>query len=133
VSSDPIPASQDDSLGILLISGDFERAHYAFMLAAAAAAMGRRVTLFATSEGCCALCDDWSSLADSGRDAAMRLRGVAGIGELRDSTRALGIRMIACETGMRVAAIARDALMEGVEVAGLASFLAAAHGQIITL
>lgn len=133
MSSDSTPASPGDPLGILLISGDFERAHTAFLLAAAAAAIGRKVTIFATSEGCRALCADWSGLADSGRDAAMRLRGIAGIGELRDSTCALGVRMIACETGLRIAAIARTDLMDGVEVAGAASFLGESRGQIVTL
>ena len=43
------------SLGILLVSAGHERAHYAFMVAAGAAAIGRAVTLFATNEGCRAL------------------------------------------------------------------------------
>ena len=43
--------------------------------------------------------DDWSDLEDAGRDAAVRMRGVAGLGELRDSATQLGVRMIACEAG----------------------------------
>lgn len=122
-----------EPLAILLISGAYERAHYAFVLAAGAAALGRAVTFFATNDGCRALCEDWSGLAEAGRDAGLRLRGVAGIGELRDSARELGVRMLACEAGLRIAAIAPYELMEGVEVTGVASFLADAHGQIITL
>ena len=65
-----------EPLGILLISGGHERAHYAFVLAAGAAAMGRRVCVFATNAGCHALLRDWSgpenAMQDAGRDAAVR-------------------------------------------------------------
>ena len=104
------------------------------MLASGAAALGRSVTLFATNEGCRALLDDWSTLDESGRDAAVRVRGVAGIGELRDAAKELGVRMIACEAGMRIAALEADDLTAGTEVAGIASFLEATRGgQIISL
>ena len=123
-----------DSLGILLISGTHERGHYAFVVAAAAAAMGRRVVVFASNEGCRALCQDWSSLDESGRDAGMRARGIAGIGELRDAAKELGTRMIACELGLKIAAVPHESLGEGVEIGGVATFLEAiAGGQTITL
>jgi peroxiredoxin family protein len=123
-----------DPLGILLISGTHERAHYAFVLAAGAAALGRPVVLFATNEGCRALCTDWSGLVDPGRDAGLRARGVAGIGELRDSAIDLGVRLIACEAGLRMAALAPGLLLPGVEVAGVATFLdACGRGQLVTL
>ena len=123
-----------EPLGILLISGSHERAHYAFVLAAGAAALGRPVVLFATNEGCRALCTDWSGLHGSGRDAAVRSRGVAGIGELRDSAVELGVGLMACEAGMRLDAIAAERLMPGVRVAGVATFLeACAGGQLLSL
>ena len=123
-----------EALGILLISGNHERAHYAFVLAAGAAALGRRVVLFATNEGCRALCTDWSGLHGAGRDAVVRARGVAGIGELRDSAVELGVALMACEAGMRLDAIAPDRLMPGVRVAGVATFLeACAGGQMLSL
>ncbi len=128
MATDPTP------LGIMLISGTHERAHYAFIVATAAAAMDRRVLLFATNEGCRALLDDWSGLADSGRDAAVRARGVAGLGELRDAATALGVRHLACEAGLRLAAIDPAELAAGVEVIGVTTFLeAVAGGQVITL
>jgi peroxiredoxin family protein len=123
-----------EPLGILLLSGSHERAHYAFVLATGAAAMGRRVTLFATNEGCRALCADWSKLSDSGRDAAVRALGVAGFDALRDAAAELGVALLACEAGLRLAAIAPESLCAGVEVAGVARFLdACAGGQILTL
>jgi uncharacterized protein len=122
----------DPPLGILLLSGEHDRAHYAFVLATGAAALGRRVVLFATNAGCRALLADWSSLADSARDARVRQRGVAGIGELREAAVELGIRMIACEAGLRAEALSDETLVAGVAVAGVATFLAeTAGGQIV--
>jgi peroxiredoxin family protein len=123
-----------EPLGILLISAAHERAHYAFVMASAAAAIGRPVVVFATNAGCHALCADWSGLAEAGRDAAIRAAGVAGFAELRDAARELGVRMIACEAGLRMAGIGAEALAEGVAVAGVVSFLeAVGAGQIVTL
>ncbi len=121
-----------EPLGVLLLSGAHDRAHYAFVLATGAAALGRPVVLFATNAGCRALLADWSSLAESARDALVRQRGVAGIGELREAAVELGIRMIACEAGLRAEALAGEPLMAGVAVAGVATFLAeTAGGQIV--
>jgi peroxiredoxin family protein len=121
-------------LGILLMSGTHERAHYAFVLASGAAAIGRSVTLFATNDGCRALAADWSGLEGSGRDAAVRARGVAGLAELRDAAVELGVRLLACEAGLRMIALDAAALLPSVEVAGVVTFLSAATGgQIISL
>ncbi|MBV9812304.1 MAG: DsrE/DsrF/DrsH-like family protein [Acetobacteraceae bacterium] len=118
----------------MLLSGTHERAHYAFVLASAAGALGRRVVLFAANEGCHALLEDWSALDQSGRDAALRARGIAGIGELRDAARELGVRMLACESAARMYAIEAGAFTQGVEVSGVAAFLEATSGaQVITL
>jgi uncharacterized protein len=129
--SEPAPA---DRLGILLLSGSHERAHYAFVLAAGAAALGRQVVLFATNAGCHALAHDWSALADAARDEIVRGRGVAGLDTLRDASAEMGVRMIACEAGLRMAALDPAALLAGVAVAGVATFLAeVGRGQIISL
>ena len=121
-------------LGILLISAGHERAHYAFVMAAGAAAVGRAVTLFATNEGCRALLADWSGLADAGRDAEVRAGGVAGLEELRAAAMELGVRMLACDAGLRIAGIDPARLLPGVEVAGVPAFLAVAgDGGIVTL
>jgi predicted peroxiredoxin len=114
-------------LGILLISGTHERAQFAFSLAAGAAALGRTVVLFATNTGCRALCSDWSGVDDVGRDAVIRRRGAAGLGEL-------GVRMIVCEAGLKCEAMDPASLWEGVEIGGMATFLeAASNGQLISL
>jgi len=125
---------QSKALGILLLSGTHERAQYALALAAGAASLGRPVILFATNQGCRALCDDWSGVDDVGRDAVIRRRGVAGLGELREAARDLGVRMMACEAGLKAEAIEPDWLWLGVEIGGMAAFLeATSSGQLISL
>ncbi len=126
--------SDPTTLGILLISDCYERAHYAFVLAAGAAAVGRRVVLFATNGGCAALAEDWGVLAGADRDSAVGETGVAGLAELRDACAELGVRLIACEAGLRIAGIDPNQLRAGVEVAGVVTFLeATAGGQLISL
>jgi len=121
-------------LGVLLVSGGHERAHYAFVLAAAAAALGRSVVLFATNEGTRALCADLAGLEDAGREARVRAAGVAGLAELRGATMEMGARLIACEAGLLMAGVQATELLPGVEVAGVATFLSAmSGGQVITL
>jgi peroxiredoxin family protein len=123
-----------EPLGVMLLSGEHDRAHYAFVVAAGAAALGRTVVLFATNQGCLALCSDPSSLTDFRRDACIQDRGVAGLVTLRDACTEMGVRMIACEAGLRAEAIEPARLLPRVELAGIATFLAAVGtGQLITI
>lgn len=127
----PVPS---DPLGILLISGTHDRAHYAFVLGSGAAALGRHVVLFATNRGCLALLADWSGLDDAARDERVRRSGVAGLEELRSAAQDLGVRFIACDAGLRSEQIEPTGLLPGVQVAGVATFLAEiGSGQIVTL
>jgi uncharacterized protein len=128
------PVPSDAALGVLLLSGSHDRAHYAFVVASGAAALGRTVVLFATNRGCTALCRDWSGLSDADRDARIRLSGVAGLDTLRDACLEMDVRMIACEAGLRAESLDASLLLPRVEVAGIATFLAAVGaGQIITI
>lgn len=123
-----------DPLGVLLLSGDHGRAHYAFVVASGAAALGRQVVIFATNKGCLALCRDWSGLADADRDTRIQANGVAGLDTLRDACQEMDVRMIACEAGLRAEAIDPDLLMPSAEVSGIVTFLSAVGaGQIITI
>jgi len=127
----PVPS---DRLGVLLLSGAHDRAHYAFVLASGAAAVGRTVTMFATNAGCHALLRDWSGLRDAGRDAVIESRGVAGLETLRDACIEMGVRLIACEAGLRSEAIDPAGLLPEVEVAGIATFLEdVGVGQIVSI
>jgi uncharacterized protein len=121
------------SLGIILESGTHARAHYALVVAAGAAALGRDVVLFATNTGCRLLAEPCPMLDDP-REAAIAARGVAGIATLRAACTEMGVRMIACEAGLRAEDLLHLPLLPGVEVAGIATFLAAVgSGQIVTL
>jgi peroxiredoxin family protein len=123
-----------DPLGLLLLSGDHDRAHYAFVLASGAAAVDRPVVLFASNRGCFALAKDWSGLDDAVRDTRVRAAGVAGLDELRAASIDLGVRLIACEAGLRAEGIDPESLLPQVEIAGVVTFLSAiGGGQIITL
>ena len=123
-----------EPLGILLLSGAHDRAHYAFVLASGAAALGRPVVLFATNAGCHALFTDWSGLTDAARDARVQAGGVAGLETLRKAAREMGVRLIACEAGLRAESLNPARLMTGVEVAGVATFLSAVGaGQIVAI
>jgi peroxiredoxin family protein len=132
VSSDSSVSRQP--LGVLLLSGSHDRAHYAFVVASGAAALGRPVTLFATNLGCHAVCLDWSGLSDARRDSLIESRGVAGLATLRDACIEMDVRMIACEAGLRAEGLDPELLLPRVEVAGIATFLAAVGtGQIISI
>ncbi len=128
------PVPSDIALGVLLLSGAHDRAHYAFVVASGAAALGRKVVLFATNRGCVALCRDWSALSDPDRDACIQARNVAGLDTLREACLEMDVRMIACEAGLRAEALDPSLLLDTVEVAGIATFLSAiGAGQIITI
>jgi peroxiredoxin family protein len=121
------------ALGVLLESGGHARAHYAFVVAAGAAALGRDAVVFATNAGCLALAEP-CPLLDDPREGAIVARGVAGIATLRAACAEMGVRMIACEAGLRAEGLERLPLLAGVEVAGIATFLEAlGAGQIVTL
>jgi len=121
-------------LGILLLSGTHERAHYAFVVAAAAAALGRRVVVFASNAGCHALLADWSGLADAGRDAVISTRGVAGLDELRAACVELEVTLLVCEAGLRAENLHGAALFGPAQSSGVATLLAqTAGGQILTI
>jgi predicted peroxiredoxin len=118
---------------VLLRSGGHEAAHYALVVATGAAAVGRPVVLFATNAGCRLLLRDAPLLRDA-REALLAARGVAGIGTLQEAAEELGIRRIACEAGLRAEAIASASLADGVEVAGIVTFLeAVGTGQMLAL
>lgn len=123
-------------LGVLLLSGGHERAHYALVVATGAAALGRPVTLFATNAGCRLLLRDPAPLLADPRESLLAAHGVATIAALLAAAAELGgIRRIACEAGLRAESLAGAPLAEGVEVAGVATFLESVGGggQVISL
>ncbi|MFC7734833.1 DsrE/DsrF/DrsH-like family protein [Roseomonas sp. GCM10028921] len=119
--------------GILLRGAGHEPAHYALVLATAAAAIGRPVTLFATNAGLALFRRDGVLLGDP-RELRLSDRGVAGIATLLEAATDLGIRLIACEAGMRAEGIEPPDLVGEVQVAGVITFLeAVGGGQMLSL
>jgi peroxiredoxin family protein len=133
--------AERERLSILLLSGDFERAHYALCVASAAAALERPVTLFVTLAALRALIAEdaegrpgWTGLAvaepetadASALDARYRAQGVAGFEELLEACRALDVEFMACEMGMRALGLEPGALRADLELrpGGLATVLA---------
>ncbi|ONG52962.1 hypothetical protein BKE38_13705 [Pseudoroseomonas deserti] len=120
-------------LGILLRSPGHEAGHYALMLATGAAATGRPVVIFATNGGCGLLLKRTPLLSDP-REELLARRGVVGIAPLLDAAVDLGVRRIVCEAGLRAESLEEAPLAEGVEVAGVVTFLTAVgHGQLLSL
>ena len=140
-------------LGLILLSGCFDRVHYGLAMASAAAALERPVTLFATLAATRAFLAEgpdgragWAGLplspelaqpglADGAAlDAHYRAQGVAGFEELLQACAGLGVEMIACEMGLRALGVAAAGLRTDLPIqrAGLATLLAGA-GQVIVL
>ena len=65
--------------------------------------------------------------------AKFRQHNVAGVKDLLDSARELGVRLIACQMTMEVFGYDAADFIEGVEFGGAASFLAAARDAHVTL
>ncbi len=102
--------AQPDKLSIVVASGTFEKVHYALVMAAGAAAVGKPVTLFFTMGACQALLADggWKRLpsekADhtaTSRDETFAETGVATFDELVESCAELGVTFMVCEMGLR--------------------------------
>jgi peroxiredoxin family protein len=140
--------AERERLSILLLSGDFERVHYALCVAGAAAALERPVTLFVTLAALQALrAEDakgrpgWMGLAvaapevadASALDTRYRTRGVAGFEELLGTCRALEVEFMACEMGMRALGLEPGDLRADLELqpGGLATVLARGGRMVV--
>ena len=132
-----------DKLSVVVFSGDFERVHYALSMAAAAAAVNRPATLFFTMEAIRAMGrprgdgqPGWTQLPGANeRDAEFAERGVVGFEELVEACRALGVRTMVCEMGLRAVGLTADDLRDDVQFAegGIVTFLndASADGAVL--
>lgn len=126
-------------LSLVVFSGAFERVHYALVMAAAAVATNRPVTLFFTMGAARALTTEpgWRGLpTEAGAPAAaldleFQARGVAGFDELLEACISLGATIMVCEMGLRALDIAPAALRSdiAIEQGGVVSFLADASND----
>ncbi len=130
-----------DNLSIIVYAGDFDKIHYALATAAAAAAIGKTVTLFFTMDACKALGADeaWRGLPLSQGNAAgitsasdmdddFKARGVADFETLLASCVELEVTFMICEMGLRARSLETMSIRDETPVrqGGLVTFLSQA-------
>lgn len=141
------PENAGNRLSVIVFSREFERVHYAMVLASTAAAIGRPATLFFAGSAVRALvtaagdgAPSWQALAtaDGGSaatvDDGFRHRGIATFETLLSACAELGVRFLVCEMALRAAGIDAADLRHDlpIEVAGAATLLSEA-GTLVTL
>ncbi len=133
--------TEHPALALIVHAGSYERVRFALATAAAAAAASRPTTLFFTMDACYALTPErgWQHLASTQgaeeEDRTLQAKGIAGMEDLLSACVELGVRIIACEMGLRAHDLERDALREdlSVEEGGIVSLLSedSGKGQIL--
>ena len=152
----PAPAAKDGQT-IIVFSGDFDKVMAAFIIANGAAAMGKKVTMFFTFWGLTALLKPENTVKKSGMEkmfGAMLPRGVDELGLSRMNMAGMGgkmmkkimaeknvnsldhlvqeavrqgVTLMACTMSMDVMGIKKEELIDGVELAGVGTYLGAAE------
>ncbi|MCK5445970.1 MAG: DsrE/DsrF/DrsH-like family protein [Rhodospirillaceae bacterium] len=123
-----------DKLSLIVFSGDFDKVHYALVMASGAAAIGTPVTLFFTMEGARALVgkDGWKTQPapepfKDGKtmDAEFIRRGVADFETLLEACREMEVRFMVCEMGLKAYGIERSQLRDDItlEQGGVVTFI----------
>lgn len=133
-----------DKLSLVIASGTYEKVHYAFVMAAGAAAVGIPVTMFFTMGASRAVLGGvgWHDLASEiagmsakHRDEDFAEKGVATLDELIESCAELGVRFMVCEMGLAAEGLLSAPVRDGldVEVTGVVTFLsdASADGSVV--
>lgn len=106
-------------LKIVLLTADPERFRGALTLAAAHAALGGEVGIFFQLEAAALL----RMPLTAPNDAAHIASGLPPLAELMDDATELGVRCIACQSGMELCRMEAGDLPSGVSVGGPVSFL----------
>jgi predicted peroxiredoxin len=118
------------SLTLIIAEPRDERVWTAFSLAASAAAQGRKVVLFLSGHAAAIGLQNYHAPGDSKRSAYC----VATVAELFESCLELGVRIIACQTGLHLIEQSADNLHIAIEAGGVLTALAAdANAQIIVI
>lgn len=87
-----------DKLSLIIQSGAYDRVHYALVMASAALAVGKPVTLFFTMGGTRALTEGW---ADQAREKAFAADRLATFEDLLGACQELDATFMVCELGLR--------------------------------
>jgi peroxiredoxin family protein len=153
----------ENRVSIIVFSGDLDKVLPAFIIATGAAAMGMHVSLFFTFWGLNALKKRrdlsgkgfleklFALMTPVGTEGLgvskmnffgigakllrtlMKRKQVASLEELAQMAREMGVRIIACQMSMDVLGLTKDELWDGIEVGGVATFLADATKSRVTL
>ena len=137
-------AQPEDQIALIIFSGDLDKVLAGFVIATGAAAMGQQVSMFFTFWGLSVL-KKRSKLAGKGvfekamaamtpsssaglgvstmLRKMMKDKGVASLEEMMAMAREMGVKMLACEMSRDVMGISEEELIDGLEPAGVASFL----------
>ncbi|MFH1805770.1 MAG: DsrE/DsrF/DrsH-like family protein [Pseudomonadota bacterium] len=127
----------DDSpkkLSLVVFSGSFEKVHYALVMASAALASNRAVTLFFTMEasrtvlapsGWRHLRPDMQGATATSLDLTYAQRGIGTFEELLSACAALGGKFMVCEMGLRALGLEHEKRRDdlAIEVGGVVTFL----------
>lgn len=108
-------------LTIIVTSTDPSRFHAALSIAAASAATDAPVRVYLHADAVALAAPPYACLDDARYAAA----GLPTLAQLIDEVRAMGVRLIACQTGLALTALDASTLGPGVEAGGLVSLLAA--------
>lgn len=125
-----MPAAEAPTkLSIVVFSGEFDRIHYALVMAAAAVATNIPVTLFFTMGAAKALRKDagWRQLPGAAEmDAGFQAKNLASFEELLEACVALGVTFMVCEMGLKALGLDAADLRDDVPLSqgGVVTFLA---------
>lgn len=102
-----------DKLSLIIQSGDYDRVHYALVMASAALAVGKPVTLFFTMAATRALTAGW---ADNSRETTFAADGLATFEELLAACSELDATFMVCELGLRAEKLGRGDLRDDIQI-----------------
>lgn len=158
-----VGGGQEDRATLVVFSGEMDTLFAACTIASGAAAMGMEVSLFFTFWGlnairvkksfqgkslveklmACMMPGGPASVPTSRMNMAgagpmflkyrMGKKNVEDLPSMVALVRELGIRIVACETSMKVMGVNREELIEGIEFGGVATYLEDASKSRITL
>ena len=106
-------------LRILVATADAERLRGALVIAAAQAALGGGVTLFLQLDAVSLLRMPF----EAPRDELHRAAGLPSLAMVIEEALALGVTLLACQSGLALCGMTVDDLPKGVEVGGPVGFL----------
>lgn len=107
------------ALNIIVATADAERLRAALMVAAAQAALGGTASLFLQLDAVALL----RAPVIAPRDDAHRNAGLPDLAALLADAQALGVVVLACQSGLALCGMTADMLPDGVSVGGPIAFL----------